>query len=98
MRSAMVVMMCGAILWVAILLSVLGNIYWTKAIPHGFSDWILDVQVRGIYGPGQEPHSALYYLVRFYVVTVVIVSAGIISAIYLRRHRESDGGSTQSQG
>jgi hypothetical protein len=88
-RAVMYVIVVGAALWVVGLLSVIGNIYLSHAIPHGLSDWIVNIQIRNNYWPGQQPHSTLFYLVRFYSVTGILVCAGLLSGVYLKRTRQA---------
>src|SRR5258708_39520289 len=86
--AVMYVIVVGAALWVVGLLSVIGNIYLSHAIPHSLSDWIVNVQIRNNYWPGQQPHSTLFYLARFYTVTGIFVCVGVFSALYLKRTRQ----------
>ncbi len=88
-KTLLFVIVTGSTLWAVALLSVIGNIYLSHAIPHSFSDWIVNVQIRDSYWPGQQPHSILFYQVRFYAVTTVILCAGALSAFYLKRLRQS---------
>jgi len=83
--AIMLVAVLGAGLWVVALLTVAGHIYITKSIPYGFSDWIVDVQTRSQYWPRHEPQSCLFYVVRFWAFTGLVVLAGAVCAIYLRR-------------
>jgi hypothetical protein len=81
----MLVVIAGAALWCVGLLSVIGNIYLSQAIPISFSGWIVNIQIRGNCWPGQQPHSTLFYLARFYTFTAILISAGVLSALYLKR-------------
>jgi hypothetical protein len=83
-RCALYAVFCAALLWVAVLLCALGGMYLTRTIPVGFSDWIVDIQVRDLW-PERLPHSLLFYQARFFALTALAVSAGIISAICLRK-------------
>ena len=88
LRALMFIVIVAAALWVVGLLSVAGNIYLSHAIPHGLSDWIVNVHIQNNYWPGQQPHSTLFYLARFYTVTGVLVCAGVLSGVYLKRTRQ----------
>ncbi len=84
-KALMLVVFAGSALWVVGVLSVIGNIYLSHAIPHSLSDWIVNVQIGNNYWPGQQPHSTLFYLARFYTVTAILVCAGVLSGLYLKR-------------
>jgi hypothetical protein len=87
-KAFMIVIVLASTLWVIILFSAIGNIYISHAIPYSLSEWIVSVQVEGNYWPGQQPHSTLFYLARFYAFTAILICAGIISAVHLKRVRQ----------
>jgi len=84
-KGLMLVIVAGSALWVGALFLALGNIYLSHAIPYSFNEWIVNVQIRNNYRPGQQPYSPLFYVVRFYAVTTVIICGGAFSASYLKR-------------
>jgi len=84
-KGLLLAVFVGSLLWVVVSLSALGNIYLSHSIPYSFNEWIVYVQIGGECWPGREPHSTLFYLVRFYALTAVIICAGVLSALYLKR-------------
>lgn len=63
----------------AINIHILGSSRYTD-----FFDFIVTIQVRG-YWPGQELHSPTYYIARFFVIAILLETAGALSYLYLRR-------------
>jgi hypothetical protein len=88
LKALMIVIVVASALWVVGLLSVVGNICISHAIPYSLSDWIVSVQIGSSYWPGQQGHSTLFYLARFYAFTAILICAGILSAVYLKRARQ----------
>ena len=61
----------AALVWTVLLALAAGRIYLTHAMPGGFLNWILDIQVRGTNDwPEPEFHTRAYYLVRFFALTI----------------------------
>jgi hypothetical protein len=94
LKPFMIVIVLASTLWVIILFSAIGNIYISHGIPYSLSDWIVSVQIEGNYWPGQQPHSTLFYLARFYAFTAILICAGMFSAAYLKRVRQRRGTDT----
>jgi len=54
------------------------------------------VPIGGEYWPGRQAHSPLFYVVRFYALTAVIICAGVFSAFYLKRLGRKDNRDNQT--
>jgi len=84
-KAVLLVVFTCSLLWLAVLLTGLGDIYLSRDVPYRtFSDWAVDIQVRE-YLPGRPPHSQSYYIVRFYIETALVLCAGVLGAIYYKR-------------
>ena len=87
-RFLLHVVFAVSLLWVTELLCVVGASL-THSSPESVVGFIVNAQIRGKYWPGQQPHSILFYLVRYFVVTAILVCVGVLSALYLKRTRKA---------
>lgn len=73
------------LLWTVLLIITVSETQLTHTVPGGFLAWIVEIQIRGTSDWPTRIHGDVFYLARFFIITLCVETLGIWGFVRLRR-------------